>query len=106
LYPCAHHPTERTDESPSSYRNCCIIADKLRDALGQQVVVWHRVPHAMSKLRVVDVQEITDRAEEALSKASACSVKLDEVQVLSDDNRRNFIARAAARYPDTQRFRR
>jgi hypothetical protein len=60
----------------------------------------------MSKLRVIDVQEITARAEEALSKASACSVKLDEVQVLSGDNRRNFIARAAAGYPDTQRFRR
>ena len=55
----------------------------------------------MSKLRAVDVQEITARAAEALSKASACSVKLDEMQVLSDDNRRNFIARAAARYPDS-----
>ena len=54
----------------------------------------------MSKLRAVDVQEIMTRAGVALSKASACTVKLDEVRVLSDGNRRNFIARAAARYPD------
>src|SRR5262245_2483855 len=61
----------------------------------------HRVDHAMSELRTVDVQEIMARAGEALSKASACTVKLDDVQVLSDDDRRNFIAAAAARYADS-----
>jgi hypothetical protein len=43
----------------------------------------------MSELRTVDVQEIMIRAGEALSKASACTVKLDDVLVLSDDDRRN-----------------
>jgi hypothetical protein len=57
--------------------------------------------HAMNELRAVDVQEIMTRAGQALSKASACTVKLDDVQVLSDDDRRNFIARAAARYADS-----
>ena len=52
----------------------------------------------MSQLRTVDVQDILARAEEALSKASSDMVKLDDVDVLSDDKRRNFIARAAARY--------
>lgn len=55
----------------------------------------------MSELRAIDVQEIMARAGEALSKASAGMIKFDKVQVLSDDNRRNFIARAAAHYPDS-----
>jgi hypothetical protein len=54
----------------------------------------------MSQLRTVDVQEILARAGEALSRASGEMVKLDDVDVLSDDKRRNFIARAAARYAD------
>ena len=58
-------------------------------------VEWQDV---MSQLRTVDVQEITARAGEALSKASGGTVVLDELEVLSNDNRRNFIARAAARY--------
>src|SRR5262245_58018039 len=52
----------------------------------------------MSQLRTVDVQEILARAGEALSKASGDLVKLDDVDVLSNDKRRNFIARAASRY--------
>src|SRR5215471_387799 len=55
---------------------------------------------AMSQLRAVDVQEILARAGEALSKASGDRLELDNVEVLSNDNRRNFIARAAARYLD------
>jgi hypothetical protein len=54
----------------------------------------------MSELRTVDVQDIIARAEEALSKVSSGTVKIDEVKVLSDDNRRNFVARAAALYAD------
>ena len=61
----------------------------------------HRAVHAMSELRTADVHEIMARAGKLLSKASACTVKLDDVQVLSDDDRRNFIARAAARDPTT-----
>jgi hypothetical protein len=54
----------------------------------------------MSELRAVDVQEVTARAEDALSKVSAGKVRLDELTILSDDDRRNFIARARARYAD------
>jgi Phosphotransferase enzyme family len=54
----------------------------------------------MSELRKIDVQEIVVRAGEALSKVSSGTVRLDEVTVLSNDNRRNFIARAAALYAD------
>jgi phosphotransferase family enzyme len=52
----------------------------------------------MSRQRTVDVQEIIARAGEALSKASGDTVVLDQVEVLSNDDRRNFIARAAAGY--------
>jgi hypothetical protein len=55
---------------------------------------------AMSQLRTVDVQEIIARAREALSKAFGDTVVLGEVEVLSNDHRRNFIARASARYTD------
>jgi hypothetical protein len=55
---------------------------------------------AMSELRTVDVQEIVACAGEALSKVSSGTVKLDDVKVLSKDNRRNFIARATALYAD------
>ena len=58
-------------------------------------VKWQDV---MSQLRTVDVQEIIARAGEALSKASGGTVVLGELEVLSNDDRRNFIARAAARY--------
>jgi hypothetical protein len=54
----------------------------------------------MDQLRTVDVREIVARAGEALSKASGGVVMLDDVEVLSDDERPNFIARAAARYVD------
>jgi hypothetical protein len=54
----------------------------------------------MNELRAVDVQAITARAEEALSKVSAGRVRLDELAILSDGDRRNFIARARARYVD------
>jgi hypothetical protein len=52
----------------------------------------------MSQLGTVDAQEIIARAGEALFKASGGTVVLDELEVLSNDNRRNFIAQAAARY--------
>lgn len=55
---------------------------------------------AMSELRTVDVQEIVACAGEALSKVSSGTVKLEDVKVLSKDNRRNFIARATALYAD------
>ena len=54
----------------------------------------------MSELRKVDVQDIIARAEEALSKVSNGTVKMAEIKVLSDANRRNFVARAAALYAD------
>jgi hypothetical protein len=54
----------------------------------------------MSELRALDVQEITARAEDALSKVSAGRVWLDELAILSDDDRRNFITRARAHYAD------
>jgi hypothetical protein len=54
----------------------------------------------MSGLRIVDIQEIVACAGEALSKVSSGTVKLDDVKVLSKDSRRNFIARASARYAD------
>jgi Phosphotransferase enzyme family len=54
----------------------------------------------MSQLRVVDVQKVLARAAEALSKACGDMVKVDDVEVLSNDNRRNFIARAATCHAD------
>jgi hypothetical protein len=44
--------------------------------------------YAMSELRTVDVQEIVACAGEALSRVSSGAVKLDDVKVLSKDNRR------------------
>jgi hypothetical protein len=52
----------------------------------------------MGEWRTIDVAEIAARAEKALSKAYGGSVTLHNVEVLSNDNRRNFIARASARY--------
>jgi phosphotransferase family enzyme len=52
----------------------------------------------MSQLRAVDVKEVLARAGEALSKASGDLIKLDDAEILSNDSRRNFIARAVARY--------
>ena len=54
----------------------------------------------MSELRTLDVQEIMARAGAALCNASGDMLNLETVEVLSNDNRRNFIARAAARYAD------
>ena len=54
----------------------------------------------MGQLRAVDVREILARAGEALSKVSGDMLELDNAEVLSNDDRRNFIARAAARYVD------
>src|SRR5262245_20398179 len=54
----------------------------------------------MSELRTIDIQEIVARAGEALSKACGGTVALDLVEVLSNDQRRNVIARAAARHAD------
>jgi hypothetical protein len=55
---------------------------------------------AMNQLRTVDVQEIMARAGKALSKASGGTVVLGQMEVLSNDHRRNFIARAAAGHTD------
>jgi hypothetical protein len=52
----------------------------------------------MSQLRTVDVQEILARAGEALAAACGKMLKLGNVEVLSNDDRRNFIARATAHY--------
>jgi len=54
----------------------------------------------MSELRTIDIQEIVARAGEALSKACGGTVALDVVEVLSNDQRRNVIARVAARHAD------
>jgi len=54
----------------------------------------------MNQLRMVDVQEVLAQAGDALSKASGDMLKLGDAEVLSEDNRRNFIARAVARYAD------
>src|SRR5215510_11323501 len=59
-----------------------------------------RAEDAMSEPRTVDVEEIIGRAGEALCKAFGDTVVLGEMEVLSNDARRNFIARAAARYSD------
>jgi hypothetical protein len=52
----------------------------------------------MSDLRTVDVEDILGKAGEALSKAASDTVALDHVEVLSNEERRNFIARATAHY--------
>jgi hypothetical protein len=54
----------------------------------------------MSELRSVDIQEVLALAGDALSKISVDVVRLDDVEVLSDEDRRNFIARAVAHYHD------
>jgi hypothetical protein len=54
----------------------------------------------VNQLRAVNVQEVLARAGEALSKASGDRLKLDDAEVLSNDSRRNFIARAIARHAD------
>src|SRR5260370_37607029 len=50
----------------------------------------------MNNLRIVDVAEMSALAASALSSASGSTVTVDEMQPLSDDRRRNFIARARA----------
>jgi hypothetical protein len=54
----------------------------------------------MNELRAVDVQQILARAGQALTKASGETLELDDAEVLSDDSRRNLIARAMARHAD------
>jgi hypothetical protein len=54
----------------------------------------------MDELQIVDVQDVTARAAAALSGASGCMVRLDKVEPLSNDRRRNFVARARASYDD------
>jgi hypothetical protein len=50
----------------------------------------------MNELRIVDVPEIIAQVASALSSVSGSVVEIDEIQPLSDDRRRNFIARARA----------
>ena len=50
----------------------------------------------MNELRKIDLHEIIIRGGEALSNASGSAVRLHEVQVLSGEQRRNFLARATA----------
>jgi len=50
----------------------------------------------MNDLRIVDVSEIIAQTASALSGASGCTVKIDEMQRVSDERRRNFIGRARA----------
>jgi hypothetical protein len=68
--------------------------------MAQSAITGGERQDAMSQLRTVDVEQVIARASEALSKASGDAVALGEVEVLSNDQRRNFIARAAARYTD------
>jgi len=69
-------------------------------AMPQSAITGVEGHDAMNQLRTVDVEEIIARAGETLSKASGGTVVLGDVEVLSNDDRRNFIARAAARYTD------
>jgi hypothetical protein len=55
---------------------------------------------AMSELRTVDIQQIIAWAGDALSKAYGGTVRLGEVNVLSHENRRNFIGRSVAIHAD------
>jgi hypothetical protein len=50
----------------------------------------------MNHLRTVDLPEIMAQAASALSDVSGRTVKVDEMQPLSDDDRRNFVGRARA----------
>jgi hypothetical protein len=50
----------------------------------------------MNQLRTVDLSEIMAQAASALSGASGHAVKIDEMQPLSNDDRRNFVGRARA----------
>ena len=50
----------------------------------------------MNELRTVDVQEIISLAASALSSVCGGVVKVGEIEPLSNDRRRNFIARARA----------
>jgi len=54
----------------------------------------------MTQLRAVDVHDVLAQAGNALSMVSGDMLKLDDAEVLSHDSRRNFIARAVARYAD------
>jgi hypothetical protein len=51
-------------------------------------------------MRMVDVQEVLAQAGDALAKASGEMLKLGDAEVLSEDSRRNFIARAVAHNAD------
>src|SRR5262249_34239141 len=54
----------------------------------------------VNQMRMVDVQEVLAQAGDALSKASGEMLKLGDAEVLSEDSRRNFIARAVAHNAD------
>jgi hypothetical protein len=54
----------------------------------------------MDQLRILDVQEVLAQAGDALARASGDRLKLGDAEVLSEDGRRNFIARAVASYAD------
>src|SRR5262245_61497844 len=54
----------------------------------------------MNQLRTVDVQAVLAQAGDARSKASGEMLQLGDAEVRSEHNRRNFIARALARYAD------
>ena len=54
----------------------------------------------MDQLRILEVQEVLAHAGDALAMASGDRLKLGDAEVLSEDRRRNFIARAVARYAD------
>jgi hypothetical protein len=59
-----------------------------------------KLESAMSELRAVNIQEIMANAARSLSTAYGGTVKLGDVSLLSDDNRRNFVARSVATYDD------
>jgi hypothetical protein len=50
--------------------------------------------NTISELRKIDVQEIIISGGEVLSKAPSLTVRLREVQLLSNSRRRNVLARA------------
>ena len=54
----------------------------------------------MSELRSIDIGEVLALAADALSRDSGRAGRLGDVEVLSKDTRRNFIARAVAHYAD------
>ena len=54
----------------------------------------------MPDLKTVDVDDIVACAASSLARASGCAVALSDVETLSGEQRRNFIARARAAHDD------